>query len=502
MPSPGELLPLHDISVEEFVDQIDIRIMSYRAGVRASASKILPTMILPHNNRFTGEAYVEREEAVVSFKEGGFPNYYEAGIVRTRDASLGRLKDPREKAFTSLAAGIPENKRILNVGAGGDVVPIQAYLEAGHEVISTDFSQNVVDILKGRVSAPGFACDLVNLKQFVPENSIDVLIGNSVMGYLNIDKVSDVVENLESVMKEGAVFTFDLTPHPSYFTILKDNDEKSVVNDSAPDPAVLIRLMNKYGIEEGLRLMSHYQFAINCSVQGGTMLVLKDLFEEKGWTVKFGVRTMDTNINGAKLIHTLRIGKSEESEILHPVEDDEEFVFTEFNKAYWDYIKSSQPRSIYSLFCIDRYWADKLSEVIGRKMTTWEIIDYVEKNQGGSASIENVNEVLQDISPENVYAKLIDYVRDKKPFPDLKELSELRMLEQVLHKQAYLGEGKFAHLSEDMVTTMINAKYSEFGKKEKIRKVDKVKKARAQKQHEKNAKAKRNAKKSRKKGRR
>jgi len=74
---------------------------------------------------------------------------------------------------------------------------------------------------------------------------VDVIVGNSVMGYLEPSKVDRIVRVLHESMTRGAVFTFDLNPHPAYFELLDEKERDTCINAGCADPTKLLELVEE-----------------------------------------------------------------------------------------------------------------------------------------------------------------------------------------------------------------------------------------------------------------
>jgi hypothetical protein len=258
---------------------------------------------------FSGEAFIESEGMKQSFKEGvGTDNLYNANAVRMRDGNLNALHGPRADFFKEISKAIPPKSRILHIGCGGDMVPEGVLTPQGHEVIHTDASKSVTDGLKWVVGERAFAADLIDLDHYLSEKSMDILVGNSVLGYVAPRKLKAVVGQIAKVMAHGGIFTFDMAPHDTYFRIAKQTTQETVINNSQPDPGELIRFIDRFGPNQGPSAYALHYSRMLQSVQVAILRLLEDCFGKLGFGAVSSKATMETP-RGPMISWTLRVAR-------------------------------------------------------------------------------------------------------------------------------------------------------------------------------------------------
>jgi len=434
-----------DLGLEELMRQILANIQNLRGELRNKVQEVMA--YLPDiNSKFTGDAYVENVGSIVHFERGNYNFFYEPTAITMRDDHLRQQQADRRKFFGRLASQFGANSRILNIGAGGDVDLIQEMQGAGHEIISTDFSQSTVNVLKNRTDTPVFAGDLIHLDTIVPAKAVDFFVGNSTLGYVEPAKVKKVVENIVKSMIHGGVFSFDLSPHPFYFDLIVERDEQTVLNQSAPDPAKLLELVEKYGVQNGINAMAlHWNFRTK-SVQIAVLQLLRNLFEEKGLKCVTGVQTLRENMGHYVDSYTLRVSKDAD-EILNPVEG--EHIFQNADEE-WTRITSNTDRLGFLLNYIDREQGQKLAKAFGiqttDKLAPWKAAGFAYNNMDPAKLPTEIGEEVRGmIHLDYVLEKILPFVDGAKP-PQIKPLSHKTMLDQSTHSrvlQQMFNEGDF-----------------------------------------------------------
>ncbi len=402
------------------------RIASLRGELQASAATILESMSEPRAE-LTGEAYVRSVGTTVTFLRGKAEYFYEAEGLPIRDRGLAGVAPVRDLLFDAIAAQCPVNSRVLNIGAGGDAALVQRFAGAGHEVVSTDFAENTVQVLAQRITAPTFACDLVNLGRVLPE-PVDVVVGNSVMGYLDPSKVDRVVRVLHDAMTRGAVFTFDLTPHPSYFDLIDGKERDTLINSSGADPTKLLELVRRYGPKHGLGAMAYYVACRSLSAKLAVVTLLRARF------ARLGARCAPGAVMLKRLSSlTLRVSRSFDP-ILAPVQGETPYDDAD---AYLTAFVLSAPPPRFDLRYIDRAAAEALARELGihrgAREDPWLLADHCARSQDAASLPDDIrNEVLAETRPSKYAARLEPYLAGK-PMPERVPLSKAVAFDQMCH---------------------------------------------------------------------
>jgi hypothetical protein len=411
--------------LNELMSGIRERIASLRSELQASAPTVLETMPGP-DSKLTGEAYVRSVGTTVTFRRGKADHLYEPEGLYIRDLGLSGASG-REALFDAIAAQCHPDSRVLNVGAGGDAALVQRFARRGHEVISTDFAEGTVGALAARISSPMFACDLVHLGRVLPE-PVDVIVGNSVLGYLDPSKVDRVVRVLHDSMSRGAVFTFDLSPHPSYFHLLEEKERDTCFNAGATDPTKLLEMVRRYGAKHGLGAMAYYVACRNLAAKLAFVSLLRARFASLGATCASGA-VMTKSL--ASL--TLRVSRGFDP-ILEPVPgetpyDDADAYLTEFLQ------RAPPPR--FDLRYVDRGTGEALARALeihkSAREDPWLVAAYVHRCQDpASLPLDIRAEVLADTVPSKYVARIEPYLAGR-PMPERKPLPKAIAFDQACH---------------------------------------------------------------------
>jgi hypothetical protein len=378
------------------------------------------------DSELTGEAYVRSVGTMVTFRRGKADHLYEPEGLYIRDLGLSATSG-REALFDAIAAQCPGDSRVLNVGAGGDAALVQRFARRGHEIISTDFAEGTVRALAARISSPMFACDLVHLGRVLPE-PVDVIVGNSVLAYLDPSKVDRVVRVLHESMTRGAVFTFDLAPHPSYFHLLEERERDTCFNAGATDPTKLLELVRRYGGKHGLGAMAYYVACRNLAAKLAFVSLLRSRFASLGAKCASGA-VMSKSL--ASL--TLRVSRTFDP-ILETVPgetpyDDADAYLTEFIQ------RAPAPR--FDLRYIDRGTGEALARVFGihksAREDPWLVAAYAERWQDAASLPLDVRaEVLAETVPSKYVARIEPYLAGR-PMPERKPLPKAIAFDQACH---------------------------------------------------------------------
>lgn len=316
---------------------------------------------------------------------------------------------------------------MLNIGAGADVELVERFSRAGHEVISTDFAETTTRVLATRVASPTFACDLVHLGRVVPE-PVDVIVGNSVMGYLDPSKVDRVVRVLHELMVHGAVFTFDLTPHPSYFDLLDGKERDTCINSGGADPTKLLELVRRYGPKHGLGAMAYYVACRNLSAKLAVVSFLRTRFAALGAKCSAGAIMLRRL---ASL--TLRVSKSFDP-ILAPVPRETSYDDAD---AYMTGFVRQAPPPRFDLRYIDRGVGEALARALGihrsAREDPWLVAEHVSRSQDAAGLPDEVRmAVLAETVPSRYAARIEPYLAGK-PMPVREPLPKAVAFDQVCH---------------------------------------------------------------------
>ncbi len=446
-----------ELATPELVDEIKKNIEELRCEQRGRAMRVLedePAM----NDKTTGDVFVEKVGTIVHMENGDFQHIYNAHAISARDAMLASSVRDRRKMFEAIGAQFEPGSRVLNIGAGGDTVPINAFKLAGHDVINTDFSQDAVDVLAQRTSAPVFAVDLINLDKVMPGNSVDYLTGNSTLGYVEPNKLKKVVDNLCRVMKKGGVFTFDLNPHPSYSQIFENKDQQTVVNESETDPVKLLEFVQKYGPVHGMNAMGVHQFYRSEAIMLAVIDKLRELFEAKGFMVSTGIYS--SNIKDYLRSHILRVEREgNEKSVLVPVNGEVPYADAE---EVWDVLcEEDDIKAFFRLFCIDRQNAALLAREFGlsgdNKALPYIVSEHVARNQGKEKLPKEIrDDVVGSIHPALIRDAIQPYL-DGEKIRTPRPLSGAVQTDQIMHKFFLSGQSDY---TREQIEFIIDREYA------------------------------------------
>jgi hypothetical protein len=402
------------------------RIASLRSELQGSAPTILESM-QELQSELTGEAYVRSVGTMVKFQRGKAEYLYEPEALPVRDRGLAGVSAGRDALFDAMAAQCPGDSRVLNIGAGGDAALVQRFARAGHEVVSTDFAENTIRVLATRITSPTFACDLVDLGRVLPE-PVDVIVGNSVMGYLDPSKVDRIVRVLHESMTRGAMFTFDLTPHPSYFDLLDEKERETCINASGADPTKLLELVRRYGAKHGLGAMAYHVACRNLSVRLAVVTLLRSRF------ASLGARCASGAVSLKRLsCLTLRVSRSFD-QLLEPAPL--ETLYDDADAYLTGFIQQAPPPR-FALRYVDRGAGEALARALGihrsAREDPWLVAEYADGVQdAGGLPREVRDEVLAETLPSR-YAARIDPYLAGRPMPERRPLPKAVGFDQMCH---------------------------------------------------------------------
>jgi ubiquinone/menaquinone biosynthesis C-methylase UbiE len=423
MESPKLDPPVKKESIKEQIEDISARIDAIREMMKAQAQTVIrdESGLDP---KITGDVYIESIGTCVRVDQGKTEYYYTKDAIGMRDrTSLEFEHGDRITMFEYLGTALPPKSRILNIGAGGDDAMVLGLQNAGHDVINTDFSQEAVNILKQRAGAPGFAIDLVNLGLVLPQNGVDIIMGNSTLGYLEPQKIRMVAEQLARVMDKGAVFTFDLAPHPNYAKAMDPKDVQTVVNEMDMDPGLLLANIEKFGPEKGVQITKLEAGIKAHSLECAIMGIWQKLFSEYGFKTRISMT--NTKIG---LLGVLRVAKHDE-DVLRAL--DEESVFDDVN-AMW----SAHADEVRVPFvCIDSHLGPKIAMALGVNFDPRRLCEKVTFEIDEAMDPETRSLAMKKFSPEEVIKRLMPYIDGEKTIVEPQGLSEELMREQLFNKQ-------------------------------------------------------------------
>jgi hypothetical protein len=449
------------MQLNEFVAEARARAETVRSRLRASADQVIKHLPL-NASKLNGNIFVESVGTTVRFDGGEAEYLYSSKAISMRDVNLDRGRVARTAFFKRLAAQLPPDSRVLNVGAGGDVVPILCMQAAEHEIVSTDIALDVVKVLSSRVDSPVFASNIVHFDEVLPENP-DFLIGNSVLGYIDPEQIGSVVDSIVGVMSRGAVFTFDLAPHPHYFAIAMEHTHQMVANESAADPYVLLRYVRKYGSLAGINAMAFQAFSKALAVNLAIVAVLQRAMVAKGLECTTGIGVFDQDSGGRQVFLTLRCSRTYPA-VLVSVEG--ETLYNDPTKVLGEGV-GGYPW--FGLFFIDRQVGGELAIEFGihksRRSDPWRVARYVHENQKPSdLSLSVKADVLRELDPVLFSQRIWPFLHEKKFVAPIKLNPEL-LMDQILHKFVLSGESE---MSSDQADAAIDAMYAKYQQRKNL----------------------------------
>ncbi|MDA3789812.1 MAG: class I SAM-dependent methyltransferase [Desulfobacula sp.] len=478
-----------DIPFEELLEIINEKIPPLREKLRAQADRVIPE--IPIKETVTGNLFVESVGSIIEFeKTGNFEYTYTQHSLRLRAPSLIREKESREKIFNNISQQLPAKSRLLNIGAGGDTVLPLCMESAGHEIISTDYAQETIDVLAKQINSPTFACDLIYIDEILPENSIDFILGNSTLGYVDPRKLRQVISKLSGIMRHGGIFTFDLVPNSIYYQIQAPQKRQTVANGSDVDPTKLIEFVDKYGKFNGINAMAIYSYYRAHYTNAAIVFILKDLFEEAGLSCNISLQQFSQNEGGIMTQFLLRVSK-DYPDILNFIKDEHELTnivdvtLSKDDKKLW-----------YRLALVDRQNGEILARKFGihknKREDPWNVAHYINEHLWKNDLPSEIKEkVLYDIDPQILYDKIKPFV-DSETLPEETPLPWEILLDQITHKVVIDGSHPMSFEEAD---AKIDQAYEEAERKKRLKKES----AKQKKQKQLNKTKRKQARKSRKK---
>lgn len=478
--------------LEKFIETLDANIAKLRERLKKEAQDILPE-IPPMGELVTGKIFIESVGSIVDFDQyGNFEFLYTPETLPLRKPGLSESEKSREKVFNNIAHQLPDNSRILNIGAGGDATIPTCMKNSGHEIISTDLSQSTINKLSKNINSPTFACDLYHLDEVLPENSVDFILGNSTLGYVDPKKLHKVVQNLSRVMKFGGIFTFDLTPHPIYFQAIDLKNVQTVVNESDIDPTKMIEFIEKYGVQNGINAMAYYQYYRAHYTNIAVLFLIKEIFEEEGLSCIAGSQHLSLGNGGSKIQLSLRVSKGYQ-DVLNFIEDENELN----DETAYDGINDE--KIWYRLALIDRKNGEILARKFGiytsKRSNPWNVAQFINENLSPK---ELPQEIKDDVVQHINHFELIDKIRPflhGKVIPIPKPLPLEIIADQTMHKMVIDGA---IELSPEEADARIDSVYRRSAEKQKLKEQRRQEKIKQQNLNKKRKQARKNKKNNRK----
>lgn len=448
--------------MSEYMAAVNGNVAKLRARLRAGAPHVFASMPA-RTSRFTGEAFVETVGTILRFDDG-MPNFfYEREALSLRARSI-RNDSGRNEFFSAIGAQMRGSSTVLNVGAGGDIALIDSVARGGLRVISTDLAEDTVMALAATTTHPTFACDLAYLPQVLPK-PVDYVVGNSVLGYLEPGKVSGIVKNLWDSLRLGAVFTFDLSPHPEYF-LLTDEEKvaDTVVNPAEADPSTLLKLIERYGVSDGLGAMAFLTHYRAVAVHLAVIDSLRAEFARHGARCTAGHFRIRGPASMPVPVYTLRVSKDDDS-LLQPVTGEDPIGDV---MEYWHRSLDGDAKPYFVLWCIDRESGEALARRFGihrdARADPWLVAQHVATEQDSSLLSKGIrDEALGALAPDRCRTRLQPYL-EGMPLLRRQPLREVVMIDQVLHKTT-MARGQWSAEDERNADEMIDAAYAREAKR-------------------------------------
>jgi hypothetical protein len=486
-----EKIANQDTSLVTLLKIVEENINNLRGNLLYQAEKILPD-IPPMGVLISGNIYIESVGSIVEFDDyGNFEYIYTPDSLTLRSPSLSDTEKAREKIFLDIAKQFPFRSRILNIGAGGDTIIPSCMENSDHEIISTDFSQSTIDILAKYINSPVFACDLLYLNEVLPESSVDFILGNSTLGYVDPIKLETVINNLSMIMKYGGVFTFDLSPHPVYFQMQEQKPHQTVANESEVDPTKLIELVERCGNINGINAMAYYSYYRTHYTNIAVLFLMKELFENEGLSCTTGIQSLQTDYGGIQEQLSLRVSKNF-PQILDFITNEKEI-----NKNTAASIIDDD-KIWYRLAMIDRHNGEVLARKFGihksKREDAWNVVDYVhERLSAKDLPSEIKDEVLKEIDLLELVDKIRPFLHGKDVPKQIPLPTEI-IADQTIHKMVIDGT---TDMSPEEADAKIDDIYQKVKDKKRFKGLKRKQKSRKQLSKRKRKQARKSRKKNR-----
>lgn len=463
------------VPLQKFMEEIHKREKGLEEQERGRAQKEFPTMADAQRHSYTGLAFIKDMGITLDLLNGMCEGIYNLPTAKLRSGGMDAFRSHFFEMFHAIAQQFPEGSRVLNVGSGTYEAPVRAIMKAGHQVISTDAGKDITQELGSNTNTPTFHGDLIYLDQIMDTGSIDVITGNSVMAYVHPHKMKKVVSNLASIMKHGAVFTFDLAPGPIYFEIASPRNTYGVINATSPDPLDLLDFIERYGKEQGLHAMALHESLRNQSVHFAMLEILVEIFESLGIQTQFSELFAPVGQGGNQSIKILRVSKDApelletfaDEKIMNPQED------------YWSEIVNHimDKGFLLRLMHLDRksaiLIARKLGIICNEKNAAWRVFEYVLENSDASqANHEIAQSIIASSHPSQIKNLIRPYIFDGKAI-DQRSFPEEVIIDQSVHRTAFDGQisarhGIYGHELEEFTEDKIDEMIEKAHQKQKI----------------------------------
>ncbi len=419
--------------IDHLMAEVQERIEGLRAELRAKAPV---RATLPDAYKLNGDVYVESVGTIARIANGTGEFFYTPDAAQMRGPVLQQLAVPRRDLFKKIGRQLKPKSRVLMAGAGSDVDSIESLLAEGHEVIATDFAEDVVQALRRRVTVPAFACDLIHLDRVLPE-PVDYVLANSVLGYLDPGKAKKVVANLWAACSRGAIFSFDQTPNPHYFEAAAAQTEQTLVNASGADPRKLTAYIEALGVSAGIAAMALYVYHRGRAVNFAIISVIAELFASHGASTALGDYDLVVPGKGTHPDPILRVAKTDQ-DVLLPVDGE-----THFANAREALEADVGAKPWLQLVYVDREAAVPLARALGihtnARADAWAVMQYVAENGPSEPDLNSQRAaVLTELDP-SLAAQRIRAVIDAGEFVPTKRMRKAVMVDQTIHKGVALG---------------------------------------------------------------
>jgi hypothetical protein len=455
----GELEGSADIVLDRFPEMGDTTslIPGKQIYIRTAGTSVIPSPCVNSN--------------------GGLHHLYIPSLVETiRDRQLNdaaSLID--EETIQQIFALFPRGSRILNVGCDSDERPLDATAEFGHEIICNDGNQEMVDLLAERRSSPinGLAFDVEHTDRILPENAVDIVYANSVIGYLHPHKIREALIQMSRVAKEGIVLRFDLFPLVSLKRVLEADIGLGTAEMGNHYMDVLKYCIEEFGKEDAARALAYYEGVINVLSQIAMFAVIEEILEEEGMTVKTSVVPI-SHSEGTKFSWSVKASFDPKARFLKPVGDEE--LIDPHSLDITKYLELGQIALEYAL--IDRVMAQEIAGLLelgssSPRQACWDLIDHIAEKKLEYPMFSQINRerILQNMLLASAIEAYRKVIFEKRDLPKTPELSPGRQNECREHRLAADLFGLLPESSLDMMMSIIKnqtdeaivAKYRELG---------------------------------------
>jgi len=427
-------VPSARMSLDSFFTEVGERIRSLRSRLEEAAPRKART--LEEAWKIDGQVFVAAIGSIVNVVNHETEFFYIPAILPARDLMLDQLRASRQRLFDGIATQLGAPRRVLVIGAGGDVRPIESLRRRSHEIIATDFAEDVVEVLRKKADVRAFACDLVHLDRILPE-PVDAVVANSTLGYIDPAKLATVVRNVTSAVTLGGVFTFDLTPHPQYFNMALGATQQTVANESSPDPRRLIALVREHGVGKGIAAATLESGLASLAVNLAIVALLKRRFEAEGLQCSTGEYTLESASGALMTSLILRVSRRD-GVLLEPLSGE---------VAYDDPLEALQRQELnqlsYFLPCLDRATGEELAKEFGihrsSREDAWLIPMFLKGNPAETSHYGALlPEVMSRLDP-NVLANRIDEYVNGRAYVAPSRLPVAVLFDQYTRKMVFQG---------------------------------------------------------------